>query len=389
LNLKGKFTASKCVTRICPLPIAHCLLPIAHCSLPIAYCSLLIAYCLLPNAHCPLPMTDDLQLYQTILFTQRPWMDTSTTEAKYRELLHSTRPEDFAHQPLYELSFLKPLTPKTKYFQIIIHNEAVSFLNRMHHVIDHAINDNEKKYHIHVALGKKLPALFNETQRIIRSHQFNFSLLNDVSVDKKVIENVFIVQFLKYRLIQLYLEIQDSFHEYYSEQDLSVEELHSLYFNDPFQDIIKPIPTTGPKRKIESANANKKELEPIKDDFRRTRQNILCYEDIISNPEQFASVEVLLHKMELIDDEYNFKENHTDKQKLAAVYHLLIKNGFFKKKNLHRPRGIRDIDIRRFLNYRYNCNVNEQFNIWKRSPEKLTTYIEGSYWLEKLSQSKR
>ena len=103
-------------------------------------------------------MSLDLELSHKILFIDRPWLETSTTDAKYLQLLHAVINENFAQQPLYELSFPKPLTPKTKYYQAIITNEAVGFINSVHTLVNSALSDNERKFHIHSILSKKLPA---------------------------------------------------------------------------------------------------------------------------------------------------------------------------------------------------------------------------------------
>jgi hypothetical protein len=135
-------------------------------------------------------------------------MDAATTDARYEQLLHAVSKENFAHQPLYELSFVKPLTPKRKYYQAIISNEAIRFLNSVHNLIKDALNDNERKFHIHKIL-KNLPAKLHETEKIIASRNLYFSLIDDTTRDKKLRDDAFIIQCLKYQLICLYLEIQN------------------------------------------------------------------------------------------------------------------------------------------------------------------------------------
>ena len=65
-------------------------------------------------------MNSDLVLFHKILFVDRPWLDASVSDHKYSQLMHETIAGTFAQQPLYTLSFPKPLTPKTKNYHTLI-----------------------------------------------------------------------------------------------------------------------------------------------------------------------------------------------------------------------------------------------------------------------------
>jgi len=327
-------------------------------------------------------MSSDLELYHKILFFDRPWMDLTTTDGKYQQLFHTVSKETFANQPLYELSLLKPLTPKRKYYQAIIVNEAIRFLNCIDNLIKDAINENEKKYHIHSILSKKLPAILVETEKIISSRGLYFSLVDDISKDKRIRDNAFIIQYLKYQLIRLYLEIQNGYAAYWNDETFTAEDIHSMYFSEPFQPIIKTAAGVGlPNVALEITPVPVEiKFTPVKGDFRPGKQGIVSYNQIISNHILFASFEEKLFEMELIDKNYNFSNEHTEKQKLAAIYCVLIQKGYFIKKDFIKKQKIKDVDIRKFLDYRYNTNRQAQFRSWLRNPDKLAQYLIPLSW---------
>jgi hypothetical protein len=329
-------------------------------------------------------MSNNLEWYHKILFIERPWMDATTTDAKYQQLLHELSTENFAQQPLYELSFPKPLTHKRKYYQALINNEAIIFINSVHDVMKRALNDNEKKYHIHKILSKKLPAKLHETEKIIASLKLYFSLIDDPAIDKRVRDNAFIIQYLKYQLICLYLEIQDSFASYVTTDILTEKEINLIYFSEPFNTFIKT--NTGVKRdSLIANNAEKKKFKAIKADFRKdVPKGILSYEEIVSHPHSFANVEEELYKVQLIDEKYNFTSIHTEKQKLAAIYHVLIRKGYFIKRDFKKRKGITDVAIRKFLDHRYNAKLDSQFRHWRRNPDALASYIKPFEWIDNL-----
>lgn len=331
-------------------------------------------------------MSNDLELYHRILFIERPWLDTATTDAKYQQLLYELSMENFAQQPLYELSFPKPLTPKRKFYSAIIANEAIRFLNSIHTLMNSGLIENEKKYHIHKTLSKRLPALLHETEKIITSQKLYFAHIEDPAFDKKIKEDAYVIQYLKYRLIALFLEIQKRFADYLKEEILSDGEVSSIYFSEVYNNsLIKPAPNvySFPKQ-ITKTPIKKNKFSSKKGDFRTAMKGIMLYEDIISDAQSFANVEEVLFDVNLIDEEYNFTSVHTEKQKLAAIYHVLIRKGYFKKRNFIKKKPITDVDIRKFLDRRYNTNLDSQFRHWRRNPDGLASFIKPFAWIDNL-----
>ena len=334
-------------------------------------------------------MSNDLEIFNDILHLYlRPWK-VIYLEQKFRELLHSLAKENYHHQPLYEVAFPKPLTGKTRYYRALIDNEAAGFLNNMEALITSASVTNEKKYHLHQALSKKLKDKLEGTEKVIVTHQFYFKIIEDHQHDKKVRDDAWIIQYVKYQLIQLYLEIQHQYAEYLNDDPVTEEDIHSLYFSEPVHSFIKPAPQLDlPKSAIQTPKEPRKiKFAPIQGDFKSEMKGILRYDQIISDPQLFARFEEEFFQIELIDHNYNFSDKHTEKQKLAAIYCVLMKKGYFKKRDFIKRKNIKDVDIRKFLDYRYNSNVDAQFRAWLRDPNKLAAYLKDLPWLNNLPLS--
>ena len=334
-------------------------------------------------------MSNDLDTFNDILHLHlRPWK-VIYSEQKFRELLHSLPKENFHHQPLYEVAFPKPLSDKTKYYHALINNEVVAFLNNIHALLTTASNENEKKYHIYTALTKRLKVKLEDTQKEIIKQQLYFKTFEDREQDKKLRDNARIIQYVKYQLIRLYLEIQNRYPDYITDDPITEEDIHSIYFSEPANSSIKPAPEMDlPKSAIQPPKESPEiEFTPWKEDFRPEKKGILRYDQIINDQRLFAAFEEELYQVELIDHNYNFSNKHTEKQKLAAIYCTLIRKGYFKKRDFEKLRNIKDVDIRKFLDYRYNADVDAQFRSWRRDPNKLAEYLEVLSWLNDLPLS--
>ena len=134
-------------------------------------------------------MPNDLPTFNAILHLHlRPWK-TTESEQKFRELLYSLPTENYRQQPLFEVIFPKPLSEKTKYYHAIINNEATTYLSTLHQVITASSNNNEKKFHIHTALSKRLKAKLEDTQRVIGSSQLFFSIIDENRHNKQQGDN--------------------------------------------------------------------------------------------------------------------------------------------------------------------------------------------------------
>ena len=127
-----------------------------------------------------------------------------------------------------------------------------------------------------------------------------------------------------------------------------------------------------------------KPFKALTNDFRDTSKGILSYEAIIKTPTRFASFEESLFQNGYIDENYKFVDKHGMKNEMAAIYHQLINKGYFHQHTFQPTKQIKDVDIRKFLDHRYQANLDKQFRTYRQNPEQLAEYIDSQYWLTKL-----
>lgn len=328
-------------------------------------------------------MNNNLELYHNILFIECPWLNHSISEKKFQELLHSVSKENYNQQPLYEVAFKKPLTPKRKYYHALIDNEAKRYLNTIHSLVGQASNDNEKKFWAHTTLAKKLKQKFTDIEKIIKAKKFQLTAIDNTQIDAKHRDDAFIIQFLKYQLIRLYLEIQNSYPAYLKEESLTEEDIYSAYFSEeaPQKSFIVTAPDHNlPKPATSIIITKEKTLNVIKGDIREIAKGVLKYSDAVANPDKFASFESELFNQGLIDDKYKFKKLRGQVQELAAVYHVLMRKNYFHKFHFPGKKKVTGLHIRKFLNHRYLANIDKEFRNFT-DKTSLESYIESKPWL--------
>lgn len=335
-------------------------------------------------------MNNTLELYHNILLVQQPWLDNTTTEQKFQQMLHELPKENLAQQPLYELVFPKPLTSKRKYYHLLFANEANRYINNLHTLMNQA-GDDEKKFWIHDTLTKKLKDKLNQTETVICNNNFQLAIVADKSSDKKQADDAYTIQYLKYQLIRLYLEIQNSFSVFVKEDLLTEEDIHSLYFSEtPPQTsfIVEAAPLNLPKPATSIAVKDQEpQFNAIKADIRGEQKNILTYTEIIAKPDRFALVEEELFNTGLIDSQYGFIKKHGNVEKMAAVYHIIIQKKHFNPFSFRGgKKKITDLHIRKFLNSRYAANIDKEFRNFKKK-ESLQTYLDNNATLALLIPS--
>lgn len=337
-------------------------------------------------------MNNELTLYHKILFLElRPWMNRSIAETKFKAMLQDNKKEHFTIQPNYEVDFQKPLTSKRKYYHALIENEATRYLNNFHGIMEGA-NDKEKKYWVHTTLTKVITQKLKETNTVITDNQYLFEQLSKTKgVDKKVLDETYIIQLLKHQLIRLYIEIQEVFVDYLKEEAVTEEELHQLYFSEqaPEKSLLIPaekikIAVPASKSKMPQQNIA---LKILKNDFRGEKKGVLDYKTIVKNDTRFTSFEEQLFVQGYIDADYNFTNKHGQIQELAAIFHILINKGYFSPKDFAKNKVLKAIDYRKFLDFRYNANTDKQFRTLANNTEKVAEFLENNYWLEQLPTS--
>ena len=342
-------------------------------------------------------MSNELSLYHQLLFLDlRPWMKRDVSEAKYKELLQSFSKENISFRPLYEVSFIKPLTAKRKYYHALIDSEATSYLNTFQRNFFSAEKVNEKKYWVHTTLSKVISQKLKEASKVIKANEYYLDqILPGVKPNSKaehLLDETYILQFLKYQLIRIYLEIQTAFKPFVKEDELTEEELHSIYFKEELfttsflKQIIYPEPlrTAGTKIIPDTEYI----FIPVKRDIREPGKGVIHYKDIVNKTDKLARVESILFELKLIDRECSFIPTQGNILKMAAVYRVLLNNEFFLKITFvnNKRTSVTDLHVRKFLNHRYAVNIDKEFRNFGKE-EILKTFLSNNLWIGQLSSS--
>ena len=337
-------------------------------------------------------MSSDLKIINDILYLHlRPWK-TRYSDQKYQQMLQMVNKETYRQQPLCAIDFIKPLTAKTKYYHAVIENHLINYLNSIHFTMANAISENEKKYWIHKALLKELKPKFNAVEKIILNKKYFFDSIDPKnksrSHDVTFCDQAYIIQFLKYKLIWIYLEIQGGYLPYLSEDSINEEHIHYLHFSEevPKELFIIDAPEMQLKKPSNSSIVltQPEQLPVIMADVREAKKGILNYSEIIKDSERFAKFENKLFEEGLISIGFEFKNEHGQKKELAAAYQVLINNDYFNKMYHPGRRKITDRHIRQFLNYRYLAKIDKESRVFgnkKNGAALLEKYFIKKPWL--------
>lgn len=342
-------------------------------------------------------MSNELSLYHQLLFLElRPWLKRDVSEAKYKELLQSFSNENISFRPLYEVSFIKPLTAKRKYYHALIDSEATSYLNNFERNFFSAEKVNEKKYWVHTTLTKVISQKLKEASKIIKANEYYLDqILPGVKPTSKaeyILDETYILQFLKCQLIRIYLEIQTAFKPFVKEDEVTEEELHSIYFKEEIfttsflKQIIynEPIKETGLKIVPDTEYV----FTPEKREIREPRKGVLLYKEIVSKTDKLARVESILFEENLINKDCCFIATQGNMSKMAAVYRVLLNNQVFLKITFKDSKRIpvTDLHVRKFLNHRYAVNIDKEFRNFGKV-EVLKNFLSNNLWIGQLSSS--
>jgi len=190
-------------------------------------------------------------------------------------------------------------------------------------------------------------------------------------------------------LIRLYLEIQESYSENLKDEPLSEEEIYLTYFNEqtPIPSLIIPADKINIVKSplMIKKEESKKSFNARRSDIREDSKGVLSYEQIIKNQSRFAQIEEELFSNGFIDENYQYIDKHGQKQKFAAIYHQLIRKGYFNNRIFPGNKEIKSAVIRKFLDHRYNVDLDKQFRTWANIQDELLKFIEKDYWLDHIT----
>lgn len=288
-----------------------------------------------------------LKDFNRILFLDlRPWLLAKDPMVKFKLLLQEMEDVPFYHQPLFDVDWDKPINARQSFYLKLIENAGASFLNSFQSELNSAKDIREKNYLIHTKLG--------EIQSFIKEW---CSVLGNITSSKDV---AFVFDNLQHQLVRLFMEIQES----KNGDVLSMDEVYEMLFNtsapNPERIIDAPVIVLSETATIKANEVNRS-FVPIMDDFRAELKGILSYDIIIKNPKRFAEAELDLYFKGFIGVDYNFTHKHGFKNELATIYHEFIAKGYFNPRDFERLKDIKPRDIRKFLDCRYNVNLDKQF----------------------------
>lgn len=332
----------------------------------------------------------EIDVFHSILFAKhRPTKNREVKQAKFGVMLKELVAVHYLVQPIFEVDFFKPHSLKTKYYTKFIDNNSIAYFNNVCKSVDNEKDEDVKLYWLNNSLKVELVQIFTELHNEIKRLGFDLELI-DPSKQRKhtsaeLTEDIYVYQYLKVKLISLYLNIQDRYKEYLDTVDLYEEDdIYLSFFQEttPLTSFIKEsepidIPIEVDKEFV------KKGFLPYRGDLKPTNLKV-NYENII-NQDAFALVEEKLYEYEIIDINYKFikHKGRSNNSLLAAVYKVLIDCNYFRMIVFGKNETVKDIDIRKYLDERYSVDTSQQFRRLK--PENINKAKNKLYWLDKIT----
>lgn len=323
----------------------------------------------------------------------KPWVSELSND-RYKVLTKELVVSEINYIPSYSLDFIKSFSPKSKYYEELMKNEVTNYLNDIGSLFFGNESENIRINVIFHSLQKEILPLLKKTNEVIESEKYKSDYINIKSLIKsttEVKENTFILHFLKAQLIAMYLEIQNLGEDYLQTDFLEMDDLYFQIFNEepPTFYSIEKVSDNPSLQKTDSYQPRqiKKEesgFKPILGDLEGVIETLVTY-DNISNQEEFAKVEDELHYHKIIDMEYHFikSKKESNSRNLAAILKVLIDSNYFRRNIIGSKRKADDNDIRKFIEARYSCNIQQQFT--KLKPEHIEAAKRKYYWLTQIN----
>lgn len=312
-----------------------------------------------------------------------PWMPQNKNMDKYKAKLLEVKESSFP--TCYDLEFLPQNNEKYKYYFRIIKKDVYSYLSQFTESFNQADNIDHKLYLVTTA-NAKIRQLFKDTQEVIKIRVYNFDEINSPE-NQPIRDEVYIIHLVKNYLIWLYLEIKEIASEQVDFDFIEESIIQAEFFNSyNYKSFIKEVPEQlRIEKKVEQFKGSKKvKFKPQAFDFREPNPQIKPYEQIVSNSDRFSNFETKLYEMGYINENYLFikdrKSNNSENFELLAL--AMIEKGLFLKTYL--GKSIKDMEYRKFINYRYKSNVDKKFREFRNDTTKIADFIETNIWLRNL-----
>lgn len=336
-------------------------------------------------------MDNKLKLYNDILFGKlRPFRNRNILPVKFKELTQELKEEFYSHQPIFEVDFLSPHTEKASYYRKLISNEAIRYFNHIAEEVKDALSDDIKTLWVETALGGIISDKLNQVNEEIERLDYPFRNIdlsgNHRLKETNLSEETYVYQYLKIQLIQMYLDIQENFKDYVANDILTEQEIYLKFFNEaaPNSSFIKEAPQIS-LPVFEPTPSKETLYKPEYRDLRPRGNSKATYDNIILKPELFGRIEIQLFEYGIIDIESNFIPNRkkSHHRLLAAVIHVLIQNGYFRRKIIGTHKEFTDNEYRKYIDDRYLTDTNQQFR--RLTTEQIDFAKIKLPWLDKVS----
>ena len=180
-------------------------------------------------------MKNDLTFFSSILNADdRPWQKSKLPDVKIKEQLTRTKALPCSVPLRYEFKFFKPYKPLAKLYKVLIDNERNRYFELIHSLMNEAIDDDVRSYWVETTLSKKIHSQLERVAKIIDERHYPIDNI-DPEKDNKlkdptISSETFIIQYLKFTLITMYMEIQQAYQEYNTKEALDLVDLFGNYF---------------------------------------------------------------------------------------------------------------------------------------------------------------
>jgi hypothetical protein len=154
-------------------------------------------------------------LKEFLFGSQRPWLPENSIETKYRSLLLDLKEYIPIQNLNFELKFLRHINDKTQFYVRLIQNQKLQVLDNLIPEIIGEHNPQVSKFLFNSLLTKQLQTFIKDIGKVVKEKNFDIGYLNPrkntFDIDSHHKSNTFIIHYLKFTIIQIYLELQSLF----------------------------------------------------------------------------------------------------------------------------------------------------------------------------------
>lgn len=215
-------------------------------------------------------MKNALTLFDEVLNKSlRPWLEENKPDGKYVTRTSELTTVNSEAGFLFQTKFYRPFNNKTTYYNKLLLNETISYIDHTLNLITEAETINEKKYWVNDTLNKKLRTILEKIGRVIKERHLDLQYIdpkkNTFDTDHDHKTDTYIIQLLKLCCIQIFMEIQSRFSDIYPDQNLILDDIYTRYLFETIPEehfvtkiqVIEIKPKENPKRpKPKEANTH-------------------------------------------------------------------------------------------------------------------------------------